>query len=275
VQGAAIGQKGGSRVTIIHHPDVRRMLLTMKAQVEAMRALAYYTAAVFDLAQRHPDADERKRQLMLGELLIPLVKGWSTELGIEIASIGVQIHGGMGFIEETGAAQHLRDARIATIYEGTTGIQANDLIGRKLGRDGGATMRALLAEIGQLAGALAESSDADCKAIATSLSDSATALGEASLWIGANFMKDPRLPAAAATPYLMLAGYVCGGWQLARAAQVAQAKLAKGDGDAAFCQAKIATTRFYADNVLPKARALQQSVVRGAESVLRLEEAQF
>jgi 3-(methylthio)propanoyl-CoA dehydrogenase len=275
VQGSEAGKKGGARVTIIHHPDVRRMLMSMKSQVEAMRALAYYTAAIFDIAKHHVDSAERKRHLMLGELLIPIVKGWSTELGIEIASLGVQVHGGMGFIEETGAAQHLRDARITTIYEGTTGIQANDLIGRKLGRDGGATAHALLGMMGDTAKELADSDDADCKAIAANLREGIGALAEASQWMGENAAKDARLPAAGAVPYMMLAGYVAGGWRMACAAAAARRGLASKAGDAAFYKGKIATACFYADHILPKASALKHEVVHGARSVMMLTEAQF
>ncbi len=275
VQGSEVGKKGGARVTIIHHPDVRRMLMTMKAQVEAARALAYYTASLFDIARRHADAGERKRHLVLGELLIPLVKGWSTELGIEIASTGIQVHGGMGFIEETGAAQHLRDARITTIYEGTTGIQANDLIGRKLGRDGGATMRVLLGEIAQTAAQLEAAKDGPCGKIAAALKPAAAALAEASVWMGSHAASDPRLPAAGAVPYLMLAGYVAGGWQLARGALIARQKLEQAGGDASFYQTKITTARYYADHILPKTQALRHEVVEGSESVLALQEAQF
>ena len=275
VQGTEIAKKGGARVTIINHPDIRRMLMSMKAQVEAMRALFYSTAALFDIAKHHADAEQRKRHLVLGELLIPIVKGWSTELGIEIASTGIQIHGGMGFIEETGAAQHLRDARITTIYEGTTGIQALDLIGRKLGRDGGTTLRALLATVGATATEIGAIDDASCKAIASGLGGGIKALGEASQWLAENFMKDPRLPAAGAVPYLMCAGYVLGGWQMARAAIIAKQKLDAGAGDAEFYQAKLGTARFYAEHILPKARSLSFEIIHGAESVFALTEAQF
>ena len=275
VQGTEIAKKDGVRVTLINHPDVRRMLMTMKAQTEAMRALFYSTAALFDIAKYHPDAEQRKRHLLLGELLIPIVKAWSTELGIEIASTGIQIHGGMGFIEETGAAQHLRDARITTIYEGTTGIQALDLIGRKLGRDGGLTVRALLATIGETAKEIGAIDDVNCKSIAYALVTGVKAWAEASQWMGENLMKDPRLPAAGAVPYLMCAGYVLGGWQMARAAIVAQKKLSAGEGDAEFYKAKLGTARFYAEHILPKARSLSHEVMNGAESVFALHEAQF
>lgn len=275
VQGTEPGKKGGGRVTIINHPDIRRMLMNMKSQVEAMRALAYYTAAVFDVAKRHPEAEVRRQNLLRGELLIPVVKGWGTELGIEIASMGVQIHGGMGFIEETGAAQHLRDARIATIYEGTTGIQANDLIGRKLGRDGGAAMRGLISEIAELAGKATHSDGAQLQAIGKGVERAVAALAEATAWMGENFAKDARLPLAGAVPYLMLTGYTVGAWQLLRASLVVQEKLQTGGGDGDFLRAKIATSRYFVDHLLPKVSALKYEVVAGAESVLALTEAQF
>ena len=275
VQGAEVGKRGGGKVAIIKHPDVRRMLMSMKAQIEAMRALFYFIAPMFDIAKRHPDAEARKKSLVLGELLIPIVKGWSTELGIEIASTGIQIHGGMGFIEETGAAQHLRDARIATIYEGTTAIQANDLIGRKLGRDGGVTMGALIQMMSLTAAELNAIDDVNCKAIGVALSGGIKALADASLWMGANAMTDPKLPSAGSVPYLMCAGYVCGGWQMARAAQIAQKKIVAGVGDVEFYRAKLITARFYADHILPKARSLSHEVTHGAESVMALQEAQF
>ncbi len=275
VQGTEIARKGGARVTIINHPDIRRMLMSMKSQVEAMRAMFYSTAALFDIAKHHPDADERKKHLVLGELLIPIVKGWSTELGIEIASTGIQIHGGMGFIEETGAAQHLRDARITTIYEGTTGIQALDLIGRKLGRDGGVTLRSLLGKVAETLQEIGAIDDPSFKSIASALAASLKSMSEASQWLAENFMKDPRLPAAGAVPYLMCAGYVLGGWQMARAAIIAQKKLASGEGDAEFYSAKIGTARFYCEHILPKARTLAYEITHGAESVFALSEAQF
>ena len=176
VQGRPPGRKGGERVTIVHHPDVRRMLMTMKSQVEAMRAFGYVVAPDIDFAHRHPDAAERRLRQDRVELLTPVLKGWCTELGVEIASLGVQVHGGMGYIEETGACQHLRDARIATIYEGTTGIQAGDLVGRKLATDQGAAMRALIAEMRAAEAELVRADDADLKPIATALGVSIEAL---------------------------------------------------------------------------------------------------
>ncbi len=275
VQGSEVGKKDGGRVAIIKHPDVKRMLLSMKSQVEAMRAVAYYAAACLDNGQRNTDAESKKREQFRAELLIPIVKGWSTETGQEIASTGVQIHGGMGFIEETGAAQHYRDARITTIYEGTTAIQANDLIGRKLGRDAGASMRALIEDMQKTAAALGASDNADCKAIAASLGKSIEGLGASTISIMESFSKNPQEPFAVSVPYLMQFGTVAGGWQMGAAALVSANKLNAGSGDADFYKAKIATARFYAEHILPRAQALKMEVTSGAGSVLALDEAMF
>ena len=272
-QGTEFGKKGGPRVPIVKHPDVKRMLLMMKSQVEAMRAVAYYCAACLDNGFRNPDAETKKREQFRAELLIPIVKGWSTETGQEVASLGVQIHGGMGFIEETGAAQYYRDARITTIYEGTTGIQANDLIGRKLGRDGGATMRALIADMQATATELGGSGNADCKAIAAVLADAVTGLADTTQWMLEGFSRNPLEPAAGAVPYLMLFGTVAGGWMLGQSALVAAGRVTDGSGDQLFYAGKIKTGRFYADHVLPRVFALKHEVLHGAESLLTLEEA--
>jgi hypothetical protein len=199
-----------------------------------------------------------------------VVKGWSTETGIEIASLGVQVHGGMGFIEETGAAQHLRDARITTIYEGTTGIQANDLVGRKIAREGGATAKAWLAHLKAFDAELAQSGNADVKAIRAALAAGAVAVGESVDYIVANAGKDVMSAFAGAVPFLKLMGIVAGGWQMARAALVAEKKL--GSGDKPFYAAKIATARFYADQVLVQAPALRDTVVKGASAVMSVPE---
>jgi alkylation response protein AidB-like acyl-CoA dehydrogenase len=257
-------------VTIIHHPDVRRMLMSMRAAAEATRAVAYVVAAAMDRGHHHPDAAERKKSQAFVDLMIPIVKGWSTEVAIQVASTGVQVHGGMGFVEETGAAQHLRDARITTIYEGTTGIQANDLVGRKIGREGGATAKAVIAEMKTTAAALGKSADADLAAIGARLDAGIKALGEAVDWIVANFATDPKAVHAGAVPFLELMGIVSGGWQMGRAALAAHAKLAAGEGDAAFYRAKIATARFFADHSLSHAAGLKATVVDGARGVLAL-----
>jgi alkylation response protein AidB-like acyl-CoA dehydrogenase len=270
VQGRDLVQ-GGKAVPIIRHPDVRRMLMLMKSQTEAMRALAYTTASAMDYAHRHPDAETRKQHQAFVDLMIPVVKGWSTETGIEIASLGVQVHGGMGFVEETGAAQYLRDARITTIYEGTTGIQAMDLVGRKISREAGATAKAWLASLKTLDAELAKSGNADIKALRAQLAAGAQAVAD-----GVNFIvetKDPRAMFAGAVPFLKLMGIVAGGWQMARAALAAEKKMASGDR--AFLEAKIATARFYGDHVLVQAPALRDTVVKGSSGVMALSEDQF
>jgi 3-(methylthio)propanoyl-CoA dehydrogenase len=274
VQGRALGQKGGERVTIINHPDVRRMLLTMKSQVEAMRAFGYIVAADIDFAHKHPDAAERRRRQERVELLTPVLKGWCTELGVEIASLGVQVHGGMGYVEETGACQYLRDSRIATIYEGTTGIQAGDLVGRKLATDSGAAMRTLLDEMRTVEAQLARADARDLVPIQSALAGGIQALEQATQWVLQALDKDPNAALAASVNYLMLTGYVCGGWQMARAALRAQMKLAAGE-DEAFHRAKIATARFYADQILPKASALVAAVKSGGSTALTLGEECF
>jgi 3-(methylsulfanyl)propanoyl-CoA dehydrogenase len=264
---------GGGAVPIIRHPDVRRMLMLMKSQTEAMRALAYVVAAALDFASRAPDPAERKRQQAFVDFMIPVVKGWSTETGIEVASLGVQVHGGMGFVEETGAAQYLRDARITTIYEGTTGIQAMDLVGRKIAREGGETAKEWLAQLKKFDAELAKSANPDIKGIRSCLSEGVKAVSDCVAFIvGA---KDPRAQFAGAVPFLKLVGIVAGGWQMARAALVSEKRLCSGDADTAFHEAKIITARFYADHVLVQAPALRNTVVNGAAGVLALSEEQF
>jgi 3-(methylthio)propanoyl-CoA dehydrogenase len=272
VQGREVGQRSGDRVTIIHHPDVRRMLMLMKSQTEAMRALAYLAAATLDKSKHHPDATEKRRNQAVLDLLIPVVKAWCTEQCIEIASLGVQIHGGMGFVEETGAAQFLRDARITTIYEGTTGIQANDLVGRKVGYEKGATALAVIADMRKVAAVL---STGELAAIGNSLSGGIDALEQATQWIVEMFPKNPNAVFAVAVPYLKLFGTVGGGWMMARAALVAQQKRGEPGADTAFYDTKLATTRFYCEHILPQAAAFRQTVLSGADSVMALAEAQF
>ncbi|MBV8093859.1 MAG: acyl-CoA dehydrogenase C-terminal domain-containing protein [Acetobacteraceae bacterium] len=274
VQGRPAGSKTGDRVTIIHHPDVRRMLLTMKAQVEAMRAFGYSLAADIDVAHRHPDEAERRRREARVDLLTPVLKGWCTELGVEIASLGVQVYGGMGYIEETGACQYLRDSRISPIYEGTTGIQAADLVGRKLTMDKGQPMIALIAEMRNVESQLDAGDNADFPAIRAQLASGIQALEQASEWVLRTIGKDPDAALAASVNYMMLAGYVCGGWQMARAALAARTKLRAGE-DEEFCRAKIATARFYAEQILPKASALLTIVKSGASTAFALGEEQF
>jgi len=276
VQGRAPGlDKTVPTATILQHPDVRRMLLTMKAQTEAIRALAYVTGAAIDNARRHPDTEARKRHQAFVELMIPIVKGWSTETAQEVTYLGVQVHGGMGFIEETGAAQHYRDARITTIYEGTTAIQANDLIGRKTARDGGAVARSVIAEISSLATALSGDANAALAPIGNELQSAAAALASAVDWVVPAYSKASRAAHAASVPYLRLWGLVAGGWQLARGAQIAARLLAENKGDASFYRGKIATARFYAECLLPQAAALARAITVGSESVLALADEQF
>jgi alkylation response protein AidB-like acyl-CoA dehydrogenase len=274
VQGRPVGQRTGDRVAIIHHPDVRRMLLTMKSQVEAMRAFGYVLAADVDLAHKHPDTAERQRHQERVDLLTPVLKGWCTELGVEIASLGIQVHGGMGFIEETGVAQYLRDARIAPIYEGTTGIQAGDLVVRKLPADDGRAMAALIVEMRAVERQLGGSDNLDFPAIRENLAAGIQALEQATQWMLQTIGKDPDAALGGSVNYMMLTGYVCGGWQMARAALAARARLNAGE-DEGFCQAKIATARFYAEQILPKANALLSAVRSGASTALVLEEEQF
>ena len=275
IQGPETGSRSGDKVAIIRHPDVRRMLMVMKSQTEAMRAVAYVTAAANDAAHRHPDEATRKRNQAFVELMIPIVKGWSTETAQEVTYLGVQIHGGMGYIEETGAAQYLRDARITTIYEGTTGIQGNDLIGRKIARDGGATIKAVIGLMQQAERQLGEQKGADFAAIRSSLAGGIQALSQAVDAVVANFAQDIKAASVAAVPMLKLFGTVAGGWQLARAALAAQRHLDAGDGDARFLAAKIGTARFYADHVLAQAGGLAHTVCHGAPGAMALDEQQF
>jgi alkylation response protein AidB-like acyl-CoA dehydrogenase len=273
VQGRAI-EGSAAGVAIIRHPDIRRMLMLMRSNVEAMRALAYSVAAAHDAAARHPDAAERAQNQAFVDLMIPVVKGWSTETGNEMAYLGVQVHGGMGFIEETGAAQFMRDARITTIYEGTTGIQANDLMGRKIAREGGATIKGVIGMMQKTRGELAQHKGAEFVAIAAALGRGIDALQQATDYIVANYGKEVRAVAVGAVPFLRLMGIVSGGWMMARAALVAQGKIAAGDSDS-FFPAKIATAHFYADHVMAAAAGLAQEVVQGGASALSLDEAMF
>jgi hypothetical protein len=274
IQCTDIGVRGGPKVAIINHPDVRRMLMTMRAHAEASRALAYTAAAALDAAARHPDASERRRNQAFADLMIPVVKGWSTECGVMVASIGVQVHGGMGYVEETGAAQHLRDAQISTIYEGTTGIQANDLIGRKMAREGGTTIKALLTTMRALDGELAAQSGEHFVSLRRRFSAGIDAVEQAANWLIATYSSDVRAASAGAVPFLKLLGTVAGGWMMARAALAAQAQIASGNSDP-FYAAKIVTARFYADHVLSQADGLASSVTDGATGVLALTEEMF
>jgi hypothetical protein len=273
VQGRAI-EGSPAPVAIIRHPDIRRMLMLMRAHAEAMRALAYSVAAAHDAAACHPDPAQRSQNQAFVDLMIPVVKGWSTETGNAMSYLGVQVHGGMGFIEETGAAQFMRDARITTIYEGTTGIQANDLMGRKIAREGGATVKAVVETMRQTQKEVAAQAGPAFAAISAALGRGIDAVTQATDHIVANYGKDVRTVAAGAVPFLQLMGVVSGGWMMARAALVAQGKVAGGDTDP-FYPAKIVTARFFADHVLSTASGLAQEVVQGGASALELDEAMF
>ncbi|MGH8217018.1 MAG: acyl-CoA dehydrogenase [Steroidobacteraceae bacterium] len=282
-EGASGPPRSSGATTIVHHPDVKRMLLSMRSSVEAMRALTLYAAYQLDLAAHHRDAGRRVAAEARGDLLIPIAKGWCTELGIEVASTGIQVHGGMGYIEETGAAQFLRDVRITAIYEGTTGIQANDLIGRKIGRDGGAVMYGLIAEmrstLQSLAGADADpgatvpagaaATPARAAAVARAALEGIELLGGATRSLLQLLASDPAAAAAVAVPYLKLCGVTVAGWLMARAAGIAAGE--PDEGDRELFAAKLASTRFYSEHVLPRALELARIVERGAGSVLGFE----
>jgi len=251
---------------IIHHPDVRRMLMTMRAYTEGCRAMAATAAATYDASHHHPDAEVRKQNLAFYEFMVPLVKGYSTEMSLEVTSLGVQVHGGMGFIEETGAAQYYRDAKILTIYEGTTAIQANDLVGRKTARDGGQTAKALAAQVAQTESELAASGNADALAVGKRLKAAREAFVDVVEFVAGNTKAHPNDVFAGSVPYLMLAGNLMAGWQMGRALLVALTPEAQAQ-DAAFMTAKVTTARFYADHILSKAPGIRDSIVEGAGSV--------
>ena len=251
---------------IIHHPDVRRMLMTMRAYTEGCRAMATVAAAAYDASHHHPDAATRQENLAFYEFLVPLVKGFSTEMSLEVTSLGVQVHGGMGFIEETGAAQYYRDAKILTIYEGTTAIQANDLVGRKTGRDGGQTAKGIAAQIARTEAELTQQGSAHAVAVAARLTAAREAFLSVVDFVVAGSKSNPNAVFAGSVPYLMLSGNLMAGWQMARALLVAQEAVARGE-ETAFMQAKITTARFYADHILSKAPGLRNSIVQGADSV--------
>ncbi len=266
-QGRAPGAPAGESSPIVDHPDVRRMLLTMRAHIEALRCLAYLNAESIDLAAHHPDEDVRRARQELADLLTPITKGWGTDVGVELTSLAVQVHGGMGYVEETGVAQHYRDIRIAPIYEGTNGIQAMDLVGRKLPMRGGGVVADFLAGIEATAGELA-GAEVDLAAIGKHLADAHAVLKGTTDWLLANGLTDPNNALAGATPYLRMCGIVTGGWLLARSARAAQARLDAGEGDADFLRQKVVTARFYATQVLPQAAGLASAVTAGPSDLL-------
>ncbi len=269
VQSRPVDGSIAASAPIIHHPDVKRMLMTMRAYTEGCRALAAGAAAAFDAAHHHPDAEVRKQNAAFYEFMVPLVKGYSTEMSLEVTSLGVQVHGGMGFIEETGAAQYYRDAKILTIYEGTTAIQANDLVGRKTARDGGTTAKAIVAQIEVTEKALAARDSVHARAVLKRLTAARKALLDVIEFVAGNTKAAPNAVFAGSVPYLMLAGNVFAGWQMARSLLAAEDELAAGH-DTAFMQAKITTARFYADHLLSKAPGMRDSIVEGADCVTAL-----
>jgi hypothetical protein len=269
VQSRPVDGSVAGAATIVHHPDVRRMLMTMRALTEGCRAMALAAAAASDAAHAHPDAQVRQQNETFYEFLVPLVKGYSTEMSLEVASLGVQVHGGMGFIEETGAAQYYRDARILTIYEGTTAIQANDLVGRKTARDGAATARAVAAQIAATEAQLRDRRSAAAQSMLKRLQAARVAFEDVAGYIAAQSKSNPNAAFAGSVPYLMIAGNVVAGWQLARALMVAEDRAAQGV-DPAFMQAKIATAHFYAEHILTRVPGMRDAVVEGADSVIAL-----
>jgi alkylation response protein AidB-like acyl-CoA dehydrogenase len=269
VQSRPVDGSMNTSAPIIHHPDVRRMLMTMRAYVQGCRALASVAAAAFDVAHHHPDAQARKEHQTFYEFMVPLVKGFSTEMSLEVTSMAVQVHGGMGFIEETGVAQYYRDAKILTIYEGTTAIQANDLVGRKTARDGGLTAKAIGAQVAATVAELQANGSADALAVAKRLDAARAAFVDVVDFVAGQSKANPNAVYAGSVPYLMLAGSLMAGWQLGRSLLVAQTQLAAGV-DKDFMQAKISTARFYADHILTKAPGLRDSIVEGADAVTAL-----
>ncbi|MBV8157823.1 MAG: acyl-CoA dehydrogenase [Dyella sp.] len=272
VQSRPVDGSAREAVTIIHHPDVKRMLMTMRALIEGARSVAYVAAAASDIAHQHPDEAVRRQNMALYEFLVPVVKGWSTELSIDVTSLGIQVHGGMGFIEETGAAQHYRDARILPIYEGTTAIQANDLVGRKTVRDGGAVARAICAQIAETEAALGKHGGAAFTAVQAQLKQGREALEAVVQFVVNNAKTDPNAVFAGSVPYLKLCGIVFSGWQLGRAMLAADAKRSE---DPAFYDAKIATAHFFGQHILSQASSLRAAIVEGGAPANALNADQF
>ncbi|MEO8019140.1 MAG: acyl-CoA dehydrogenase [Pseudomonadota bacterium] len=272
IAGSASMGTSSSPAPIIGHPDVKRMLLGMKSTTEACRALALYAAHQLDLGAAHPDETIRAAAQARGDLLIPVVKGFCTESGIEIASVGIQVHGGMGYIEETGAAQTFRDARITSIYEGTTGIQSNDLIGRKVGRDRGAALSAFIDEMQSTLGELTANHAAAVRARTAAL-DAVARLRKSTDTLLAALASAPDRAMAVSVPFLKLCGFTIGGWLMARAANVAAQKLADGASDREFLEAKLVSAHFYATQVLPQVLTLEHVVTHGSDAVVGTESA--
>ncbi|MFM1765394.1 MAG: Acryloyl-CoA reductase, partial [Pseudomonadota bacterium] len=269
VQSRPVDGSMNTSAPIIHHPDVKRMLMTMRASTEGCRALATVAAAAYDAAHHHPDSEVRQQNALFYEFMVPLVKGYSTEMSLEVTSLGVQVHGGMGFIEETGAAQYYRDAKILTIYEGTTAIQANDLVGRKTARDGGQTAKALAGQVEQTENELLTSANADAQAVGRRLKAARLAFLDVVNFVAGNTKAKPNDVFAGSVPYLMLTGNLMAGWQMGRALLVALSLHEQGQ-DKAFMEAKVITARFYADHLLSRAPGMRDSIVEGAKCVTEL-----
>jgi len=269
-QGRAIGTQPGEHSLIIHHPNVRRMLMTQRAYIEAMRSLIYSNAEAMDIALNDPDEARRQEAAELADLLTPLSKAWATDLGVELTSLAIQVHGGMGYIEETGVAQHFRDARIAPIYEGTNGIQAMDLVGRKLPMRGGEVVRGFIGRMASIDADLAAAGD-DLASIRSGMTDAIAALSDATMWLAQRGMANINDALAAATPYLRMFSTVTGGWFMARQALAANAALNNGAAGDEFLQAKIVTARFYAEQLLPQTAGLLGAVKGGADVLFEID----
>jgi 3-(methylthio)propanoyl-CoA dehydrogenase len=271
-QGRAEGWTEAGPSPIFHHADVRRMLMTMKSKVSAARSICHMTALASDLSEHAQTPEARKAAKAREELLTPIAKGWSTDMGVEIASLGVQIHGGMGFVEEGGAAQFYRDARIAAIYEGTNGIQAIDLVSRKLTLDGGAPLAALIAEMRETALACAACTNEQVKWIGSRLTESVDVFSEAADWlVRAQAGNSKRDALAGATPFLKLAGDVTGGWTLAKGALAALGHLQAKTGDAGFMTSRISLAGFFAENVLAQVQGQMAAITAGSDVLFEAE----
>jgi 3-(methylthio)propanoyl-CoA dehydrogenase len=271
-QGIAPGSPAGESSLIIDHPDVRRMLLTMKAYIEAMRSLIYVTAERMDIAIAHHDADVRQANQEQVDLLIPICKAWSTDLGVEVTSLAIQVYGGMGYVEESGVPQHFRDARITPIYEGTNGVQAMDLVGRKLPQRGGGVVEDFLGSVRALDAELANAGD-DLASIRSNLAEAVTVLTETTTWLMEHGLADVRNALAGATPYLRMFSLVAGGSMMARQALAAQAHLDAGTGDQELMAAKLVTARFFAEQLLPAVKGLQSPVTAGYRDLFAIDPA--
>jgi 3-(methylthio)propanoyl-CoA dehydrogenase len=267
-QGRAPGAAPGEQSPIVEHPDVRRMLLTMRSLVEAMRAIIYVTAEAIDIADGHPDGAIREAKEEFVDLMIPVAKAWSTDMGVEVTSLAVQVFGGMGYIEESGVPQHFRDARITTIYEGTNGIQALDLVGRKLGLRGGKAIEELLSMIAMLDPALAKAGN-DLVGVREQLAEALTTLATTTSWVMRHGIEDPRDAMAGATPFLRMFSLVVAGWLMAKQALVAH-RILEDDPSDAQAAAKLASAQFFGTQILPQVHGLRQSIVAGHEPLFAI-----